>query len=213
MVKINDIYLTIQGEGSMTGTPMVLIRLQGCSVGCGFCDTKETWHLYEKHRVDCLSSALTSKELWCDAQVGDVLQAIASMGGHKIRWALITGGDPMEQDLTELTDGLHRLGYKVAMETSGTVTKPFPTDIDWVTLSPKRGTTKFALGHANEVKFLIGNKRDVADAISASVDCNPATISLQPISEGQEATALCVSTCLSHGWRLSIQTHKLIGVK
>lgn len=93
MIRLNDIYLCIQGEGCLAGTPMVLIRLHGCSVGCPFCDTKETWRTLEQDEAFTLEQAQAAPEKW----VGMEPLAIA-ISASEVRqgaeWALITGGEP-----------------------------------------------------------------------------------------------------------------------
>jgi 7-carboxy-7-deazaguanine synthase len=124
--RVNDLYATIQGEGRMVGTPMILLRLHGCSVGCAFCDTKETWAVGEaalpSHRAT-LEEARGSDELWAELDEEAVAAAVRAERDAKapgVEWVLLTGGEPAEQPIRPLVRALHGAGFKVALETSGT---------------------------------------------------------------------------------------------
>lgn len=202
---LNRIYPTIQGEGSKAGTPMTIIRLQGCPVGCVFCDTPESW---EADRV------------WTGTS-RDIADEVA---GYPPRWALITGGEPTWQDLTSLTYDLLDRGIKRALETSGVY--PITGVWSWVTVSPKPlgllPLNPDSLHYADEIKWLIGRADDV-EALEEWLDRHrgdlktptkkAVRISLQPISCSPKATDLAIAALMKHAdWRLSLQTHKMMGV-
>src|SRR5205809_4867824 len=105
-MRLNDLYPTIQGEGAMTGVPMVLVRLQGCGVGCPWCDTKETWVAAAQNRVGTIPEALGTNPRWTDADPPEIAQA-AREAGPALAWALVTGGEPAEQELAPLVAALH----------------------------------------------------------------------------------------------------------
>lgn len=221
MYAINDIYATVQGEGCQTGLPMVLVRLQGCQVGCGWCDTKESWECNTDDRTTLLE-AQDDKKKWATVHAGEILTAVNAIKfGHQgIEWILLTGGEPAEQDLTELVGILRHDGWKVSLETSGTALGHVGVDIDWITVSPKIGMPGGkvirveALASANEIKYVVGKDRDLKtlENIMSEIP-DGATICLQPVSQSKKATELCVEACLEKGWRLSLQTHKYIGLK
>ena len=231
---VNAIYPAIQGEGSMTGTPMVLLRLQGCTVGCAFCDTKETWDLDSKFQrpADALDVIFTDvpNSSWVLLSPGK----IAAMIRHKFprfNWVLLTGGEPAQYGLTHLVAALHKKGFKVALETSGTAGGHIGARCDWVTVSPKVQKELIAevLSGADELKFVIGKESDIDDAMGLLVamdepdvdedagagyeELADQVICLQPMSQGTRATALCVDACLRYGWRLSVQIHKYLGLR
>ena len=154
--RVNDLYATIQGEGRMTGTPMILLRLQGCSVGCTFCDTKETWATDDTalpQRRATLGEARGTNALWAELDTEALAQAVCDereQNAPGVEWVLLTGGEPAEQPIRPLVGALHGRGFKVALETSGTArghlgadpTRPgeSPGDsCDFVCCSPKIG--------------------------------------------------------------------------
>jgi 7-carboxy-7-deazaguanine synthase len=213
--KVNDLYACIQGEGAQTGVPMVMIRLQGCPVGCPFCDTKETWDTDVADQTIELSDALGVNKRWTAMTAGAIANAANRLIGGNNPWALISGGEPLLQNCDELTDRLRNLNFRTALETSGTA------DVsgrwDWLTVSPKVGmpggrvVLKATTERANEIKWVVGKQEDL-DALDAFLDAypHPSTISLQPMSLNAKATQLCVARCIARSWRLSVQTHKVI---
>lgn len=217
--RLNDIYACMQGEGARAGTPMALIRLQGCGVGCPWCDTRETWAADEAHRVDAIPAALGTGPAWCRADPVDIADA-ARAAAPSCRWAMLTGGEPAEQPLAPLVHALHGRGFLVALETSGTALGHVGAGIDWCCVSPKpgmpggRALLAPALAVADEVKMVVGRPADIdaLDAILAATPPRPdARVSLQPLSSQPKATLLCTSTAILRGWHLSLQLHKYLG--
>jgi 7-carboxy-7-deazaguanine synthase len=218
---VNDLYAAIQGEGCLAGTAMVLVRLHGCGVGCPFCDTKETWRRDRARRVEGPSLALGTSPAWCE--VGPIeIAAEARWHYPGPRWALVTGGEPAEQALGPLCAALHDAGFKVALETSGTAAGYRGAALDWFCLSPKlgmpgcRAVLPDALEAADEIKHVVGRAADVAalDELLQGVRLKEAcAICLQPMSLNERATELCTRTVLERGWRLSLQTHRLLGLR
>jgi organic radical activating enzyme len=115
MYRVNDIFYSLQGEGHNTGRAAVFIRFAGCNLRCPFCDTE--FDTYREMSID------------------DILQAIAP---YPTRFVVLTGGEPTLQADEEFVDRLHLQGYEVAMESNGT--RPAPKNLDWLTVSPKRGS-------------------------------------------------------------------------
>lgn len=217
-LPINEHFLTLQGEAIFTGTPSLFVRLQGCPVGCGWCDTKYTWdepgvapetearHIANKLTPDSRFAWLTPPE-------------ILGLCPDSIRHVVLTGGEPAIHDLTEISALLINSGRTVQIETSGTF--PILAHPDaWVTVSPKldmpggRSVLDAALARASEIKFPVGKERDlqalrerILPRLSREIP-----IYLQPLSLSKRATGLCVEAALRHGWRVSIQVHKLIGI-
>jgi 7-carboxy-7-deazaguanine synthase len=204
--RVAAVYPTVQGEGALTGTPVVLLRLQGCAVGCPWCDTKETWG-------HAGGSALTA------AEVVARVDALASGGSE---WVLLTGGEPAEQDLRTLVIALRAAGLRVMLETSGTADGCLGLAFDWLCVSPKpdmpggRPLIPAVLAEADEIKMVIGKPADVEqlDRVLALLPhhLRLKVTSLQPLSGSRKATELCVETAKARGWRLSVQTHKVIGL-
>lgn len=216
--RVNDIYPCIQGEGCLTGTAMVLLRLQGCGVGCPWCDTKETWQTNKKDKEADLSLSLGTSPKWTELHQSEIVKYIKDNHPGP-RWVLITGGEPAEQELPPLIIALQDGGYKTALETSGTATGHLEASFDWVCVSPKidmpggKEIIPEAVMVANEIKFVVGKQTDIDKVdellkeIPLKEDCQ---ICLQPISQSPKATKLCLQTVQGRGWRLSIQIHKYL---
>ena len=175
---INEMFQTLQGEGYFTGVPAIFIRLQGCPVGCAWCDTKHTWEKLEDREVSLFSILAKTKE--------------------SDKWN----------------------GFSCQIETSGTH-EVRCTPNTWVTVSPKlnmRGGYEVlsqALERANEIKHPVGRVRDIEaldELLATLTDDKPRVIALQPISQKDDATRLCIETCIARNWRLSMQTHKYLNI-
>jgi 7-carboxy-7-deazaguanine synthase len=220
--KINEMFETIQGEGSYTGLPSIFIRLQGCPVGCPWCDTKHTWLVNpdnESSSQQVLNKNQESEQ-WFSASSAKVLKLFTEQE-YTAKHVVITGGEPCMFDLKELTSKLINDGYSVQIETSGT----FEIKADektWVTLSPKVNmpgklpVLQQAIDRANEFKHPIAMQKHVEeleDILDRRSKKGSALIYLQPISQQKRATELAVSTCIKKNWRLSLQTHKFIGIE
>jgi 7-carboxy-7-deazaguanine synthase len=217
-IKINDIYAAIQGEGVHTGVPMVILRLQGCTVGCPFCDTKETWEIGAADEQSNVDETLGVNPRWVSLTANDAAAYIKDRY-ESFKWVMVTGGEPGEQALAPLVNALHDRDYFVALETSGTTDTHRDAGFDWVCVSPKfdmpggKTVVPAVLEAANEIKHVVGKRAhiDQLDAILATLSLLPTTeICLQPMSMNPEATRLCVQTVQARGWRLSIQVHKYL---
>ncbi|HEC8329598.1 TPA: 7-carboxy-7-deazaguanine synthase QueE [Providencia rettgeri] len=219
---INEIFQTLQGEGVFTGVPAVFIRLQGCPVGCSWCDTKQTWEKEQDKQTtlgDIVLKRLDS-DTWAMADSDELIQLMKTKG-FTAKHIVITGGEPCIYDLTPLTESLEQSGYQCQIETSGT----YPiqcTEKTWVTVSPKvgmKGGLKVlaqAVNRANEVKHPVAREKDIEalEAILAlRTSVNPPIVALQPISQKTAATKLCIEMCIQRNWRLSIQTHKYLNIQ
>lgn len=215
--RVNEIFETIQGEGFYSGTPAVFIRMQGCDVGCPWCDTKHTWavELDDEYPLEQMNQPSGDRQRWAQASSDELLALVSS---YQAKHIVITGGEPCWYDLKPLSKKLHDNGYMCQLETSGT----YEIQIDarsFVTVSPKinmrgkRDVLASAMQRANELKHPVGRQSDI-DALDLLLARCPtqAQIALQPISQQQRATDLCIQTCIKRNWRLSVQLHKYIGV-
>ncbi|WP_225639372.1 7-carboxy-7-deazaguanine synthase QueE [Candidatus Profftia sp. (ex Adelges kitamiensis)] len=218
---INEILQTLQGEGFYTGVPAIFIRLQGCPVGCSWCDTKYTWEKLPKYQIDMNKILNKTKEsnAWGTATPKQLLVILRTLG-YTARHVVITGGEPCINDLRPLTELLIRCGLSCQIETSGTH-KILCSDKTWVTVSPKvnmKGNMKVldsALLRSDEIKHPVARKSDIENLdnlLTILQDDKKRIITLQPISQKNSAYKLCIDTCIARNWRLSIQTHKYLGI-
>ncbi|WP_313110096.1 7-carboxy-7-deazaguanine synthase QueE [Atlantibacter sp.] len=218
---INEMFQTLQGEGYFTGVPAIFIRLQGCPVGCAWCDTKHTWDKLADREVSLYSVLAKTKESdkWGAANPEELL-AVIQRQGWTARHVVITGGEPCIHDLIPLTHLLEKSGFSCQIETSGThEVRAIATT--WVTVSPKvnmRGgydVLHQALERADEIKHPVGRMRDIEaldELLAMLKDHKQRVIALQPISQKEDATRLCIETCIARNWRLSMQTHKYLNI-
>ena len=194
MYRINEIFYSLQGEGFWTGTPIVFVRFSGCNLQCPFCDTD--------HKG------------FSEMSGADILAAVRACGGACSR-ACFTGGEPGLQLDDALVALFHEAGYTLHVETNGTCV--LSAGLDWVTLSPKdqvrglRGNGTVVLQRADEVKLVLAPGVDP----SAWADFPATWHFLQPCDEGGVTNAAEVSAyVMAHPiWRLSLQTHKLLGIR
>ena len=189
---ITEIFYSLQGEGFFTGTPAVFVRFHGCNLRCPFCDTRPDGY-----------QTLTEDE---------VVRAVAR---HPARHVVLTGGEPSLYVTSSLLQRLHGLGRFVAIETNGT--RPLPDGIDWVTLSPKDAFVEggtLCLDRCDELKVVFTGG-EVPDYTRVQA----AHRFLQPCDTGDSRTngeLLCAAVAwikAHHDWRLSLQTHKIIGIR
>lgn len=218
---VNDCYTCVQGEGAQTGVAMVLLRLHGCAVGCPWCDTKETWEMDSSQEMTTLVDTLGANPRYTYLTAAEIAAHIGqNHPGPK--WVLVTGGEPAQYELAPLVAALHAVNFRVAIETSGTEKGHLDANFDWVCVSPKlnmpggKQVHIETLTQADEIKHVVGRPADIdnLDALLAAAQPPDSTqICLQPVSTSPKATELCLETVMARGWRLSVQTHKYIGVK
>lgn len=136
---INEIFQTIQGEGIFTGLPAIFVRLQGCPVGCPWCDTRHTWVVDPAREVDkeAVLDRSNESDCWSTLSTAQIIKSFSELG-YQARHVVITGGEPCLYDLHELSSALLAAGYQVQIETSGT-SEIKTHEQTWVTVSPKIG--------------------------------------------------------------------------
>lgn len=199
-----EAFYTLQGEGAHTGKAAYFIRLGGCDVGCVWCDVKDSWDT-GRHPVKTVSDIITTikKELPVNGNLEDLPIIV------------ITGGEPLMHDLTELTQALHQAGFVINIETSGS--SPISGSLDWICLSPKKFKAPLpeVIPLANELKIVVFNTSDLKWAEYYEKLVSPqCKLFLQPEWDKREQmTPLIVNYIKQHPqWQLSLQTHKYIGV-
>jgi 7-carboxy-7-deazaguanine synthase len=196
-LPVMERFYTIQGEGVHSGCPAYFIRLAGCDVGCVWCDVKDSWNA-EEHPL---------------LSVEDLINDVINAGANRV---IITGGEPLMHDLQELTVGLRSNAVAVHLETSGV--HPLSGEWNWITFSPKKfkRPTEEIFQRAHEMKVIVFHPSDIAWAEELSKKLNSeCSLLLQPEWErSEEMLPLIMNFITSHPqWRLSLQTHKYIGVQ
>ncbi|MFI4973490.1 MAG: 7-carboxy-7-deazaguanine synthase [Caulobacterales bacterium] len=206
--SVKEIFLTLQGEGGQAGRTAVFCRFAGCNL----------WSGREQDRAGAVCSFCDTDFVGTDGAGGgkfaaarDLARAVAAAwaGPPEHRLVVCTGGEPLLQLDAPLIEALHGEGFSIAVETNGTL--PAPEGIDWVCVSPKAQAT-LAQTRGQELKLVFPQ---------AGVD--PARFeglaferfSLQPMDGPgrDEATTAAIAYCLAHPrWRLSLQTHKYLGI-
>ncbi len=194
-LPVMETFLSIQGEGAHTGVPSFFIRIGGCDVGCHWCDVKESWNP-ELHPLT------------------DVETIVRRIPGH-IETVVITGGEPLLYPLKYLTDLLHDTGKRIHLETSGS--SPLRGDFDWICLSPKKLSLPLPniYAHADELKIIVFDKTDFDFAMRQARMVRFGThLYLQPEwSKREKMLPAIIDFIIRHpGWKLSLQTHKYIGL-
>ena len=210
MYAVKEIFYTLQGEGANAGTPAVFCRFAGCNLwsgreedraaaACNFCDTEfvgtdgDGGGRFETARE--LASAVASR--WPGAS-------------HGSRFVVCTGGEPLLQLDGAAVEALHAEGFRIAVETNGTVAAP--DGIDWVCVSPK-ARAPLAIHAGNELK-LVFPQPDAPPERFESLAFEH--FFLQPMDgPSRDAnTRGAIDYCLAHPrWRLSLQSHKIVGIR
>lgn len=206
---VKEIFLTLQGEGAHAGRASVFCRFAGCnlwsgreedraSATCRFCDT------------DFVGTDGTFGGRYASA--GELADTVAAQwtGGDANRYVVLTGGEPLLQVDAALVAALHARGFAIGVETNGTLAPP--AGIDWICVSPKAGA-ELVLRHGHELK-LVYPQAGAAPEDFAHLAFE--RFSLQPMDgeDVAENTRRAVAYCLQHPqWRLSLQTHKALGIR
>ena len=195
MLPLMEAFYTIQGEGFHKGTAAYFVRIGGCDVGCHWCDVKESWN------ADLHPPTETSKIVEEASKFSDVV--------------VVTGGEPLTWDMTELTLKLKEKNVQVHIETSGAY--KLTGTWDWICLSPKklRLPTEEIYKKAHELKVIVYNKDDLkfAEEQAAKVNDN-CILYLQPEwSKSDKVIPLIVDYVMQNPkWKVSLQTHKYLNI-
>ena len=211
---VKEIFYTLQGEGMNAGRPAVFLRFAGCNLWtgrehdrgnavCQFCDTDFVGIGPEGGSFrDAADLAAVVKARWP-----------ADRAGHRERPLVVcTGGEPLLQLDEPLIAALHRAGFEVAVETNGT--QPVPVGIDHLCVSPKAGAPLVAVS-GDELKLVYPQREPEAQP-ERFEDLDFEHFFLQPMDgpDVAENTRRAVQYCLEHPWwRLSVQTHKVVGIR
>jgi organic radical activating enzyme len=195
-LPLMEAFYTIQGEGHFTGNPAYFIRLGGCDVGCVWCDVKDSWDAGR----------------WPKQTIEEILEGALS---HPARLAVVTGGEPLMYDLTDLTSRLHAEGFKTNIETSGA--HPLSGDWDWLCFSPKKfmAPKEEFYKAADELKVIIYNRSDFAWAEGHAAKVRKGCILyMQPEWDKSDKMLPEVIEYIKNNpkWKISLQTHKFMNI-
>jgi 7-carboxy-7-deazaguanine synthase len=191
MLQLSEIFYSIQGEGTWSGTPAVFVRLAGCNLACDFCDTDYSLKFL--------------------ARVDDVVAMVRAEGGA-CPMVILTGGEPLAQaDTPALIDALRRDGRRVHIESNGTIYTELPDDV-WLCVSPKERVDPRMAQRANEAKLIV-DERVPEEHLPLFAD--KPMILLQPEGNKRKNVEIALEYAKAHPerFRLSLQTHKMIGVR
>ena len=198
-MKINEIFKSLQGEGLYSGTPCVFIRMSGCNLKCDFCDTRH--------------------ESGTDMSEDEIVDAVSRYATPHV---VITGGEPMLQLTVSLLDKLHDAGKYIHIETNGTI--PASTDIldriDWITCSPKYGRIP-KIRRIDELKIVFDvydtQNIDALERVAdACVWCYLQPCDRQNDDYNRKNIDACIRYITNHRnakWKLSLQIHKMLGLR
>ena len=193
---INEIFYSLQGEGVRSGTPNFFLRFSGCNQTCSI----------ESHGFDCDTEFVSGQNMNLDEVVSE-LRALSP----KCEWIILTGGEPALQVDEELIDRLHHEGYKLAIETNGSL--ELPPGIDWITVSPKVAEHVIRQRTADEVKYVRHYGQGIPKTVVKaehhliSPAFNGGTLELRTLE-------WCIKLCKENPpWRLSVQQHKFWNVR
>lgn len=206
--SVKEIFYTLQGEGLNAGRPAVFCRFAGCNL----------WSGREEDRAGAVCTFCDTDFVGVDGEGGgkfatpeDLAQAILDKwtGGERRRLVVFTGGEPLLQVDGPLINAMHRLGFEIAVETNGTIAAP--DGLDWICVSPK-GDQPLAQRSGQELK-LVYPQDGVDPAAFEGLGFERFLIQPKDGPDRVAHTKAAVAYCLEHPrWRLSVQTHKYIGI-
>ena len=209
---VREIYYTLQGEGARTGRPAVFLRFAGCNL----------WSGRERHRAGAVCRFCDTEFVGTGGRGGGKFRTAAELAGAVAkawpvsdargdRYVVCTGGEPLLQLDAVLIDALHGAGFAVGVETNGTIAAP--PGIDWLCVSPK-GSAKLEQTSGDELKLVFPQVEDEAQP-ERFESLEFRHFFLQPLddSERNANTRATIDYCLAHPrWRISLQTHKILGI-
>lgn len=194
---VMEMFYSVQGEGHFAGVPAFFVRLAGCDVGCVWCDVKESWEA-EKHPI---------------YKVSEIAEKAKASGTQVV---VVTGGEPTMYDLTDLTAALHAAGLRTHIETSGT--NELTGSWDWVTFSPKKfkAPVESAFQQASELKVIVFHPSDISwgEEHAAKVNASCILYYQAEWDKREKSNPLIFDYIRKNPrWRISLQTHKYLGVE
>lgn len=208
--SVKEVFYTLQGEGHHAGRPAVFCRFAGCNL----------WSGREADRADAICRFCDTEFVGTDGSGGgkfasgaDLAAQVASFWpsvAHSGRFVVLTGGEPLLQVDAELIAALHAQGFEIAVETNGTIAAP--AGLDWICVSPKAGAP-LVQRSGDELKVVVPQ---AGIDLGELEDLDFAHRRVQPMDgpDRKATTAYAIQWCLDHpSWHLSVQTHKVIGIR
>ncbi len=190
MLQLVEIFYSVQGEGTHTGTPAIFVRLAGCNLACAFCDTDYAVREF--------------------ASVAEVLGRVREAGGD-CPLVVLTGGEPLAQaESPALIEALRADGRRVHIESNGTIATDLPADV-WLTVSPKERLDPRMAARANEAKLIVDGRVPLEWLARFPADV-PVFLQPEGNKPGNVTLAYDAVRAAPARLRLSLQTHKFIGV-
>lgn len=214
VLPVMESFYTLQGEGFHQGKAAYFIRLAGCDVGCVWCDVKDSWDA-EKHPRFSIAEIIAKLKAEIGIGNWELGRNLQPLTFNLKPIVVITGGEPLMHDLTQLTNALHAAGFQTNIETSGS--SPLSGEWDWICLSPKKFKAPLpeVVPHAHELKVVIFNKSDFDWAEKYAAVVSPqCKLFLQPEwDKAAQVTPLIIEYIKANPqWELSLQIHKYINV-
>lgn len=206
---VKELFYTLQGEGANAGTPAVFCRFAGCNL----------WSGREEDRATAQCRFCDTQFVGTDGQGGGRFESAEALArailgawpadDAKHRFVVLTGGEPALQADAALVDALHAQGFRVAIETNGTL--PLPPGLDWICVSPKAGNA-LAVRAGDELK-IVWPQDGLDPRDFESLDFDHWFLSPMDSPARRENTLLAIDYCRYHPkWRLSVQMHKVVGI-
>jgi 7-carboxy-7-deazaguanine synthase len=207
-LDVQSMFATIQGEGPLTGWPSIFLRLGGCNLACTFCDTE-----FESFKSMSLAEVIAS--------ITKLAGGKRSARTHNL--VVITGGEPLRQNIVPLCEQLIALEFQVQIETNGTLWRPLPEAVQ-IVCSPKNSGQGYfpvradVLSRVQALKFIVSANRADYNHVADVGQGTAHPVYVQPMDEQDERRnadnlALALNLASEHGYRLSLQTHKLLGIE
>jgi len=231
LLDVHSVFLTIQGEGPFSGHPSVFVRLAGCNLQCRYCDTE-----YTADRGGMLVEEIVAEIRRVSVRPLGNNQLGVPVLGMRTDLVVLTGGEPFRQSVGPLTRALLAAGYRVQVETNGTL---FLSDFPWgepgvtVVCSPKTHINRQLKPRIDHLKYVVdhrhmdetyglptlvlGTSRPEFAGLPATTGLKADSVWVSPMDTGDEEenrknVEACVKSALDNGYRVSLQTHKLMGV-
>ncbi len=202
-LQVVSIFPTLQGEGPFAGHPAVFVRLGGCNLACDFCDTE-----FETFRA---------------MELKNILAEVQKLSGETHRLVVITGGEPLRQEIAPLCRELISCGYEVQIETNGTLWRDLPQEVH-IICSPKISGGHYhalrpdLLARTDALKFIISaDHPDYRNVGEVGQRESKTPVYVQPMDQYDPAKnaanqARALELAQANGYRLSLQTHKILGI-